>query len=59
MTVAILREAGWAMAPQSFGSPLFDPQFLLHFPTKFVSLTYTVDNFRPASDILNDYLVTL
>jgi len=48
MTVAILREAGWAMAPQSFGSPLFDPQFLLNFPTKFVSLTYTVDNFRPA-----------
>ena len=39
---------GWAMA---HGPPRFlpvPPSFFLNFPFKFVWLTHTVDNFRPA-----------
>ena len=44
--VEILRgRSGWAMPPQIFVRP---PQFFCNFPFKFIWMTYTVDNFRPA-----------
>ena len=40
---------GWAMAPPDFClPPAWPPQFFRNFPFKFIWLTYTVDNFRPA-----------
>jgi len=49
---------GWAMAyPDFWLAPCLAPQFFLNFLFKFVWLTYTVDNFRPA--IFCDNLETL
>ena len=43
--VAILRGVWVGHDPQIFAWP---PSFFLTFPFKFIWLTYTVDNFRPA-----------
>jgi len=49
-TVEILRDGLNEPWPLRFlvGPPFRPPSFFLNFPFKFLWLTYTVDNFRPA-----------